>query len=663
MPRLGRAGTPAHLLCRKDEKGVPLQDRFASARRRLAVIAVPTGAAVALTLAPTALAAGRADVAGGRPVWAHSSADRGAAPASAPVAVRVYLAPKGGTAALDRAVAAVSTPGSPQYHQFLTPAQYRARFGPRHTTVAGVRRWLAGSGLKVTRVARARRWVAARGTVAAAQRAFHTRVHQYRHAGRTVQAPTSAVSVPARLGSAVTAVTGLDTSLHLVRPADMTPPPAGFRNPRPCSTYFGEKIAKFEADGTTPLPKFQGQYVPYATCGYTPNEYRSAYLDGGNGLTGAGVNVAILDAYAAETIRKDTNIYSQRHGIPTFTPGQFQQRLPSSFRLQDPCDPEGWTGEETLDVQAVHGMAPAAGIRYYAARSCTMLDAADTLDRIVDDNDVSIVSNSYGDTEVGRSAADVAAFDQAFKQGAMQGIGFFFSSGDDGDELAATGTKQTDFPADDPLVTAVGGTADAIGADGHFLFQTGWGTERWVLSPDNSSWQDSGFLYGAGGGVSALFPRPDYQNGVVPPTSGRAVPDIAYDADPNTGMLVGQTQVFPHGTYYDEYRIGGTSLASPLMSGTQALAEQHAGGRLGFANPAIYAQARSGAATLRDVVHTGGPGVVRPAFNNGWTGADGISYTLRTFDDDSSLQTNAGWDDVTGNGTPTAAYLTSQHAH
>src|SRR5438105_4680087 len=123
MPRLGRAGMPGPpVVPGRPERGDSLQDRFASARRRLAVLAVPTGAAVALSLAPTALAAGRASVAGGRPAWTHSAADRGAAPASAPVAVRVYLAPKDGTAALDRAVAAVSTPGSPQYHRFVTPA-------------------------------------------------------------------------------------------------------------------------------------------------------------------------------------------------------------------------------------------------------------------------------------------------------------------------------------------------------------------------------------------------------------------------------------------------------------------------------------------------------------------------------------------------------------
>ncbi len=133
-----------------------------------------------------------------------------------------------------------------------------------------------------------------------------------------------------------------------------------------------------------------------------------------------------------------------------------------------------------------------------------------------------------------------------FLQGAIQGIGFVFSSGDNGDELANTGTKQTDYPASDPYVTAVGGTSDAIGQNGSFLFQTGWGTEKYSLSDDAKSWVDVGYLYGAGGGSSALFNRPAYQNGVVPAKYGsaRAVPDVGLDADPTTGMLVGETQTF-----------------------------------------------------------------------------------------------------------------------
>jgi subtilase family serine protease len=262
--------------------------------------------------------------------------------------------------------------------------------------------------------------------------------------------------------------------------------------------------------------------------------------------------------------------------------------------------------------------------------------------------------------EQNETADSVAAYQQVFLQGAMQGIGFMFSSGDDGDELATTGIKQADYPASDPYVTAVGGTSDAIGAAGNMDWQTGWGTVKYSLSQDGTSWDPAGYLYGAGGGDSALFDKPAYQQGVVPNSlaSGRGVPDIAMDADPNTGMLVGETQTFSDGTYYDEYRLGGTSLASPLLAGMTALATQDAGTRLGFLNPAIYSQA--GTSTYNDVKGApADPGMVRVDYANSEDASDGLVYSVRTFDKDSSLVTVRGWDDVTGVGSPNSSWLTS----
>src|SRR6185369_13619670 len=118
-------------------------------------------------------------------------------------------------------------------------------------------------------------------------------------------------------------------------------------------------------------------------------------------------------------------------------------------------------------------------------RSCGNTDIADTLDRVVDDNDVSFVSNSYGSPdsdEIG--AADFVATEQALRQGAMQGQAFLFSSGDNGDEQANSGVVQTDYPASSRWATAVGGTSAGIGSGDRLLFQTGWGTEKYSLSAD-----------------------------------------------------------------------------------------------------------------------------------------------------------------------------------
>jgi subtilase family serine protease len=208
-------------------------------------------------------------------------------------------------------------------------------------------------------------------------------------------------------------------------------------------------------------------------------------------------------------------------------------------------------------------------------------------------------------------------------------------------------------------VTAVGGTTLGIGATGQRVVETGWETTKSVLT--NGTWGPATFLYGSGGGTSTLFAEPGYQKGVVPDSlakvnqtggnKGRVVPDISMDADPNTGFLIGETQTFPDGVYYDQYRIGGTSLSSPLFSGVVAVANQLDHFDHGFLNPVIYRfTSRTGA--INDVRHAGG-GVVRVDYVNGVDATDGLTFSVRTFDYQGlTIQTTPGYDDVTGLGVP-----------
>lgn len=207
-------------------------------------------------------------------------------------------------------------------------------------------------------------------------------------------------------------------------------------------------------------------------------------------------------------------------------------------------------------------------------------------------------------------------------------------------------------------MTAVGGTATAIDATGRLAWETGWGTYRYALAPDGTAWSSSGtFLYGSGGGESTVFAQPIYQQGITP-AGARGVPDVAMDADVTTGMLVGQTQAFPDGTYYDQYRIGGTSLAAPLFAGMTALTFQHARGGVGLLNPTIYRNAGTGVFT--DVTGPGpDPGNVRVDYADGVDAAQGVVATVRTFNQDSSLAVGPGWDPVTGLGSANAGWLTA----
>ncbi len=658
-------------------------------RRALALTCVAALGTLGLSLSPSALAAGASPSKGGAsrttladstPRWlgaAQKQQVAASATAAGAQSVRVYLSPRGGLAALKATVAKLSDPTSAQYHHWLTTAQYDAAFAPTAASAAAVSSYLRSQGLTVTGVEKNRRYVSATGTRAQLGAAFGTSLATYRHDGQTVTANSSAVSVPASIGASVLTVTGLDTTVTKKAPQHVVPgatgdapsiapsakadpnatPPAAFQNGRPCAINFGTPLALYKADFSTRLPKFGGQTLPYAPCGYTGPQFRGAY-EGGSTLTGRGVTVAITDAYAWQFIARDANTYASQHGDGSYTPGQLTQSFPAKFTHQFACDPSGWSGEETLDVEAVHAMAPAAKIKYYASASCFDADFIDTLGRVVDDNQATIVSNSWADLEENTSASSVAAYEQVFLQGATQGITFLFSSGDSGDEVAASGIKQVDYPSSDPYVTSAGGTSTGISRFA-ITSQTGWGTHSASLSADGKSWIDTGFLYGAGGGYSALFNQPAFQNGVVPTTApvGRAVPDIAMDADPNTGMLIGQTQTFPDGVHYGEYRIGGTSLASPLLAGMLALANQGAGTGFGWANPLLYSAPK---ALITDVTHgtaNGIKGVVRVNNNNGIDPTDGLSYFVRTFDQDSSLATARGWDPVTGIGVPNPKFL------
>ena len=636
-------------------------------KRKLTAVALAAATTVATVLlaAPSASAATtpHKSIPHTAPVWLKSARHLGGAAGTASVTANVYLAPNGGLASVQAAVAAVSTPGSATFHKFMTTAQYKAKYAPTAKQVSAVEAYLRSSGLRVTGVEASNRYISVRGNVAAAQKAFGASIQRYQHDGQTVQAPSATLTLPSAVASSVLTVTGLDTTVTTKAPATVStdaPPPAGFNNARPCSIYYGQLQAKTKADFTTPLPKFQGSYLSYAPCGYTGPQLRQAY-EGNTDLDGSGVTVAVVDAFASPTIKADITKYTNNHGDGSYAAGQFTQTKFTPFTHTGTsatgCDASGWYSEESLDIEAVHAMAPGANIHYYGAKSCYDADFLTALAQVVDDNDAQLVTNSWGDTEANEDASNVAAYEQVFMQGALQGQSFMFSSGDNGDELANTGVKQADYPTSDPYVTSVGGTSTAIDGNGALAWETGWGTVKYSLNSTSTAWTSVGYLYGAGGGDSALFNQPSYQVGVTPgPT--RQIPDVAMDADPNTGMLIGLTQTFSTGVKYSEYRIGGTSLASPLFAGMTALALQNGGTAVGLLNPSIYKNATSGA--FMDV--KGAPkeaGDVRVDYANSENASGGLLYSVRTFNQDSSLKVTKGWDNVTGLGSPTSKWLSA----
>src|SRR2546427_2593463 len=601
---------------------------------------------------------------GSVPAWANAKNYVAAANSSDAIGFRVYLT-WNNPSAVEALAEAVSDPASSSYRRYLTPEQFRQRFAPSQAQVNAVQSWLRSQGFTVEYTPQNNHYVSAEGTVVQAAAAFATSFGMYSIQGLTLRSPSSDVSIPNSLAGIVSGVIGLDDSAQFVHTNHTTgdaPPPPAFVSAQPCSSYWGQ----LQAVGFT--NPYGAGALPFAPCGYTPQQIKGAY--GISGYDGSGQTVAIIDAYAAPTIVQDTNQWSINRGLPTLTTNQLVQVVaPGTYNHPEKGlvqDPQGWYGEETLDVEAVHGMAPAATIVFIGApNNFQDLDAA--LNHVVDRHLASIVTNSYGfNTEI-LPAGYIKPQEDTILQGVVEGIGIYFSSGDNSDESLVQGYATTDWPASSPFVTAVGGTSLAVGPTNNYLFETAWGTTtsswtgtKWSPTPPGS------WLYGSGGGVSRIFAEPSYQVGVVPSSvfqaqgrTGRAVPDISAVGDPNTGYLIGETQTFPNGTVaYSEYRIGGTSLSSPLVAGIMALADQAAGHTHGFANPLFYSLAGSTAFT--DTVSPSSTvAVVRANYRNSIDASAGVVYRLRTMNQTLSLISTPGYDDVTGLGTPTSSFLSA----
>ncbi len=677
-----------------------------------AVMLAPVGAlAATLALATSASAAtpARTPLSNSKSPAAALAPRTGSVPASTQMnfEVDLKLTDQAGAEAFARSV---STPGSADYGKYLTAAQWESRYSPSAADVTQVKNFLTANGFTIDTVSADRMAVSVTGTAQQVERTFGTTLAYHTLAHRSLLLADTDLSVPTGLAGIIGGVSGVsDTLAH---PDSTTgssraasgaaQPPPGFRNPQPCGSYYGQKLA-------TTFPPLPGGYPadpPYAPCGYTPPQLRSAY-----GIpstdTGTGKTVAIVDAYASPTIFADAQKYAELND-PThpLRSSQFSQLVANKFTRGKACGGQnGWWGEETLDVESVHAMAPDANILFAGAKNCFTNPLNNMLRTIIDNHLADVITNSYGDNggDVLDSADQRQSTDDILLMAAATGITVSFSSGDGGDEFTTIGAVAADYPASSPWATAVGGTTLAIGASGQRTGEWGWSTARSVYCDADvlaakgctrkqlGTWGPLAYDYGSGGGTSIRYPQPFYQQGVVPaslseanasvigPGPMRVEPDVSMDADPTTGMLVGETQTFPDGVYYDQYRIGGTSLASPLLAGVVADADQAMGGSLGFLNPKLYALPSS---ALNDIVPPSSPlDIIRPDYIDGVDSASGIENSARTIDYEgpeqycnpttgecstrstTALHTAKGYDNMTGLGTPGTGFVQSLSGH
>jgi subtilase family serine protease len=387
------------------------------------------------------------------------------------------------------------------------------------------------------------------------------------------------------------------------------------------------------------------------TC-YTPKEIQAAYgirplLD--RGIDGRGETVVLPEL--AETqllppivsdLRQDMSRFDSLFGLPA-------ARLKVVTSIASSASPWLANGEEVLDAENVHAVAPDAAITVVLVKPTSLNNPANAIAAAVSAVRVgvsqgSVISISAAGQTGGEhcdTQAEVARLNAALAAAAARHVTVIAASGDIGAVgepcqviKGLTGgafppVKEVNLPAADPLVLATGGTSlNASHATGTYISETAWGLP--VGSPGTQ-------FQASGGGFTRRFARPDYQNGVPGIAATRGVPDVSADASPHTGMAL---VISDHGNQYTIRNSGGTSASAPLWAGLMALADQYAGRHLGFVNPAIYRTGRSAS--------------YRKAFHDVTTGNNTPTFPGRTI---SGYRATPGWDPVTGWGSPNATVL------
>ena len=444
---------------------------------------IPLGAALTVTTASvmlvgTSIAAaatpsqnGRAVIAGTAPV------SEAAKPTTLAASTRVQLSVFVGQdqAGLAAAATAVSDPASPSYRHYLSPAQVRARFGATAAQQDAVRGWLSSSGLTVTHDDGF--LISAVGTATKAEATLQTGLALSRPADGAEQVvPSRAMSVPTALASTITTIRiGTATAVttpHQPLTASAPAVPgstAVAASSAECSAYYGQKPA-------TDLPKAYGRRINWAPCGYTPTQVRDAYGATRSGLTGAGTTVAVLSGYADPTALTDADQWSRQQEIPQFASGQFTE--------YDGSDAGGGSlDENTLDLEAVHGMAPAADVAFVVGGDEIPDDPLlDALNTVVQQHLAEVVTSSYYEHFMPAPTSMITSWESVLEQAALEGITVDTASGDFGS------TQALEYPGSDPWVTSVGGTSLAIGTSNDYLWETAWESDPTSLAADGRGW-------------------------------------------------------------------------------------------------------------------------------------------------------------------------------
>ena len=489
--------------------------------------------------------------------------------------------------ALRQLVADQQDPASPDYHRWLTPEVFGLRFGPTPEDIATVTDWLTSRGFSIDEVAKGRTWVNFSGTVAAVDRAFRTRMHNYQVNGALYSANSQDPSIPRGLSDLVAGVSTLHNfprrPMHgKVRPLESSIDPA------------------YNAGGKHSL---------------APGDFAAIYNLNplyNKGTNGAGQSIAIVGR--THPAASNWSSFRSSFGLSSNPP----------LVVVNGTDPgdlgASEDGEADLDVEWSGAVAKNATVTFVVSKSTRSTDGVDlSAQYIVSNNLAPVMSVSFGQCESEMSATENTFYSNLWAQAAAQGISVFVSSGDEGASGCDSGSSSSGTVlgvnglASTPYNVAVGGTEFNEGAGSYWNSSNdSSGVSAFGYIPE-TTWNESGSastgycpsdsapcagLWSSGGGVSALYAKPSWQTGSGVPADGmRDLPDVSLTSAIHDGY-----RVMTQGSWF---RFSGTSASSPSFAGLMALIVQQTGQRQGNANQRLYqlaaAQGAGGPAVYHDI--------------------------------------------------------------
>jgi subtilase family serine protease len=494
---------------------------------------------------------------------------------------------------LDQLLIAQHTPGSPIFHRWLTPEEFRSRFGSKAENIAETDNILSAYGLKVTRIHS--HGMHAEGKAGDVERAFGISLwNTITAAGRRKLIANESPSMPSALS---------DLGAQIVHFSPVV--------------RFHPNSRRFPS-----IP--QNRYS--AVGPYWFDDLKQAYdFPSYLSLTGKGRTIAIMSV--SDYLDSDVEKYFSHEGLnaPAI------ERLPIAGGA--PFDPNsGASGEVELDIEQAGGMAPGSNLLV-----CNLPDATDGsfIDgylTLVEGNLADIVSTSFSSPEGGYTAAYnggidetgiMQVFDDLFRQGNAQGITFVSSSGDAGgldlppleyftappqipSVVVGSFLPGVEFFASSPHVTAVGGTnlittyhpitrGTPQNLESKYVSENANGDPEFPIDPYNTGNLVSGGYWASGGGKSIFFAKPTYQLFVHTRSSTRSVPDISFQmggCPTDISERCGNNESAVFEVFAGNYQsVIGTSVSAPAFAGLLALKEEHLAERLGNANYEIYSLA------------------------------------------------------------------------